>query len=214
MSQSELDKCAKDFNYFFDNYVKISTNGLVENIEKITPFQKIIISATETSDKNIIEKYTRGSGATFVSVAKFLHMAMFNVNKTYIIFTTKLDALANIQHTIKLIHDRFPNWLKTIAIENANRDHYKFSTNSVIKFSLYKESALIFCRKIDYIYMDEPAMATGFNKDFWVALQNLANQTKCGQLIVSTEPTTVSLWDKLCKHAVTNKIDFTYSWEQ
>ena len=162
----ELKRCAEDFIYFCENYIKISnpTRGLINFI--LHPYQKRYIKALQDNRFLITKKFRQG-GFSSLNCAWATWNCIFSKDKS-IMFVAKTDR--EITHGYAPIIDKIiqelPDWLKPKM--GKNNEHQKHFEDTGCKIFLYDFKATR-GKTIDYLFIEEAAFISDMEK-YWIAI--------------------------------------------
>ena len=107
----EFVKCAKDPQYFIENFCYIQSKNMGKVKFKLYPFQKELLTSLFL-DKYIITNKSRQLGVTTLVALFSLWYILFNENKKVLCLSKSEDAAKNILTMIKYSLENLPNWLK------------------------------------------------------------------------------------------------------
>jgi hypothetical protein len=179
---AEYKKCAKDFVYFCETYVKIrhSTKGKVPF--KLYDYQKRTLEDFENHRYNIVLKFRQG-GLTTLAVIWAAWKAMFNTKQNQISFVSRTDREAKISARIVtfFLHE-LPDWLKPEMEARPAAHEKKFmETGGSIIFSTVKA---VRGRSLALLIIDEAAFISDMEEN-WADLQPaLSGGGRC--IVIST----------------------------
>lgn len=174
----ELRKCAEDFVYFCENYVKIihPVHGLVSFT--LYPYQKRYVKALQDNRLLICKKFRQG-GFTTLNCAWALWKCMFCFDKT-IMICCPTDRHVTWMHspTIDKMLNELPDWLKPkMAKQN---DHQKHFEDTRCKIFIYKlETEKTRGRHLDYVFIDEAAFIANMDKHWKEIYPTITAGGKC-----------------------------------
>lgn len=149
----ELRRCAEDFIYFCENYVKIiiPVRGLVNFI--LHPYQKRYVKALQDNRLLLCKKFRQG-GFTTLTEVYFLWISMFKIDQR-IMTISKMDReCCYMSDMIRRIIDQLPEWMQPKL--GKNNDHIIEFTDTGCSMVFYTPEPSR-GRKTDYILFDEAA---------------------------------------------------------
>lgn len=108
---AEIMKCAENFVYFCDNYVKV--NNPVEGIVpfELMDFQKRYVQALQDNRFVIGTKFRQG-GFTTTTLAYYLWLCMFQRDRRCMVATNRDRGGMECTWAVKLMLDHLPEWMK------------------------------------------------------------------------------------------------------
>ena len=158
--EAEIKRCAEDFVYFCETYVKINHYklGLIPFI--LYPYQKRYVQALEENRFVIAKKFRQGGFSLLTSIWG-LWRCMFKTDESFM-FLNKTDREAIYQGDfVKRALDELPDWLKP-KMGKCN-DHMKEFADTGCKMFFYQPAATK-GRAITYLFIDEAAFIADMNK--------------------------------------------------
>jgi hypothetical protein len=184
----EIKRCAEDFVYFCENYVKIShpTRGLINFI--LHPYQKRYAKALQDNRYLIAKKFRQG-GFTTLTQVYFLWLAMFKLDQRIMTISKTDRECCYMSDIVRRIIDQFPEWLQPKL--GKNNDHtIEFEDTGCKMHFCTPEPAK--GKKTDYILFDEAAFWANADR-YWKAYWPMIS---CGgrAYIVSTTNGTKDNW--------------------
>lgn len=178
--QGLFQRCAKDIDYFIENYVKIHNplNGLT--LFKLYDYQKRFLKHIDENRFSVACKFRQG-GFTTLTIAYALHSCVFKDN-TRVLFISKTDresiTLNNIAQTM-LGH--LPMELRPI-VDRANEHDIKFGNKSVISFGCAEAAC---GKQVNHLFIDEAAFIKNIEPHWKAIYPTIINNGKC--TVVSTQ---------------------------
>lgn len=178
--QGLFQRCAKDINYFVENYVKIYNplKGLA--LFNTYDYQKRFLKHIDDNRFSIACKFRQG-GFTTLTIAYALHSCIFKEN-TKILFISKTNresiTLNNIAQTM-LTH--LPMELRPI-VDRANDHDIKFGNKSVISFGCAEAAC---GKQVNHLFIDEAAFIKNMEVHWKAIYPTISSCGKC--TIVSTQ---------------------------
>ena len=148
----EFVKCARDPEYFIENYVKIVhvDHGVIPFIPY--DFQRDIIKLS-FAERFVICKMPRQVGKTTVVVGIILHHALFNENYSIALLAHKEEQAIEILSRIQLAYENLPTWMQQGVVE-WSKTSVELENGSKIKASS-TASASIRGTSQNLVYLDE-----------------------------------------------------------
>ena len=131
--KQELCKCAEDFSYFCQNYIKINIcrNGMQEEIPfKLYAFQEKLVRHWESNQFSIGSKFRHG-GFTTLAAIYCLWVCLFRLDQMVIFYVSNKQNSSYIgDRIIKFALTNLPDWIKGNVLKMTNSLHKKFDTGS------------------------------------------------------------------------------------
>lgn len=129
----EIVKCANDFIYFSETYIKFlhPKKGLVPF--QLHTYQKRLIKQYENEKYNLVIKFRQG-GFTTLTIVYALWLAMFRLDQRILVIGKTDREAVHIGKIVKLIIENLPSWLKPRLDKNNEHEKYIADTNSNIWF--------------------------------------------------------------------------------
>lgn len=176
----EYKKCALNFEYFTEKYVKIlnTEDGLVNF--RLYPYQKRVVEDFEKYKFNIVSKF-RQAGLTTVASVYGLWKCMFDTDQRILVVSkTDREAVA-VGKSIRDIIEYLPDWLKPGM--DLNNDHEKKfnATNSVMWYYTPVASR---SRAVSVLLLDEAAFIDNMHEHWAAMYPTLSNGGRC--IVIST----------------------------
>ena len=162
--ESQLLRCASDFNHFCDNYVKIRKEGEVVPF-KMHDFQKRYVLAAESHRLVVGVKFRRG-GFTAASMARLLWRFLFKLDENNMaVARGDRQALWCGDHFYTMF-DNLPDWLKPKLKKRNSHEIVSEETGNSLSFYALEASC---GKRIDNLYIDEPGFIRNMDSH-WKAL--------------------------------------------
>lgn len=182
----ELKKCLHSPIYFIENYVQI-----IHPVHGIIPFkmydhQKEMISNYENDDHNVVLA-SRQVGTNVATCAYILWYSIFKEYRTTLIIGNKFDDAKSIMHTIQMMYEGLPDWIKPAATDETKRFMSFDNRSRIIAKSTSEHSplgidaSLVYCRHMAYI-------APKLQKQIWDKLTPIFHNGS--KVIVTSSPRT------------------------
>ena len=156
----ELSKCAHDFVYFCETYLKVLHHAKGILPLHLHPFQKRYIQVINSNKRFVIGKKFRQGGFTTVGLAWMLWKALFCIQQDgkpwsgLYLSKTDRDSIHASEIIDKML-DLFPSWMQEeIKVEKQNDHHIKFSDRGQVKF---RSVATTRGMSADFAFVDESA---------------------------------------------------------
>jgi hypothetical protein len=158
---SEIVKCGKDPEYFFNSYLKIQhpVKGLIPF--KTFEFQNECIDDFIDNRFNIVLK-ARQLGMSTLVAAYAVWMALFQREKSILIIATKLSVAQNFITKVKSMIRSLPKWIMLPEIVANNKQMVQFSHGSQIKAIPTSEDAGR-SEALSLLIVDEAAFVRNFD---------------------------------------------------
>ena len=202
--KQELERCAKDFVYFTENYLKINhfNKGEWELIPfKLYDYQKRLVQAYE-NNRFTISKCFRQGGFTTLVCAYMLWRAMFKLDECFL-FVARTDyeaiSASNIVHNLI---QNLPNWLRpSFGKYNAHRMCFK-DTGCQMIFCQFEESCGI---ALNWLIIDQAAFIDNIESHWKAIYPTLSYGGKC---IIQSTPNKKNWFYKMYQGAVRDENTF------
>lgn len=168
----ELSKCAHDFVYFCETYLKVShySKGILPL--QLHPFQKRYVQVINGSKRFIIGKKFRQGGFTTVATAWMVWKALFCVHqdgKSWKgMYLSKTDREArSVSEVVSRFLELLPSWMQEeIKTEKRNEHNIKFEGRGQLEF----HTPTACCGKsMDFLFIDDAAFIEDMDKH-WKAM--------------------------------------------
>ena len=164
---SEIIKCGKDPQYFFNNYLKIQ-----HPVRGLIPFNTYLFQDECVNDFienrfSIILK-SRQLGMSTLVAAYSVWMSLFQRDKNILIIATKLSVAQNFITKVKTMIKSLPQWLVLPQITTNNKQLIEFSHGSSIKAIPTSEDAGR-SEALSLLIVDEAAFVRNFG-ELWMGL--------------------------------------------
>jgi hypothetical protein len=149
----EIRRCAEDFTYFCENYVKINhpIKGIINFI--LHPYQKRYVESLQNNRFVICKKFRQG-GFTTLTEVYFLWLAMFKFDQRIMTVSRTDRECCYMSDMVRRVIDQFPEWLQPDLGKNNNHT-IEFKDTGCSMVFLTPEPAK--GRKTDYVLFDEAA---------------------------------------------------------
>ena len=180
---SEIVKCGKDPQYFFNSYLKIQhpIRGLIKF--DTYPFQDECVETFLDNRFSIVLK-SRQLGLSTLVAAYSVWMAIFQRDKNILIIATKLSVAQNFISKVKTMLKSIPKWLLLPEIVENNKQMIKFSHGSSIKAIPTSEDAGR-SEALSLLIIDEAAFVRNFDT-IWTGIYPTVSTG--GRVIILSTP--------------------------
>jgi hypothetical protein len=215
---SEIEKCAQDFEYFCEKYVKIEkfVNHKYKLVDlKLYDYQKRYYKAIQENRFLLVPKFRQGGFST-VTAMWALWRCMFNMNEAIMfLYRTDRESIL-VGEIIKRAMDNLPVWMQPNM--SKNNSHQKYFADTDCK--------LFFCtpdlgrgRTVSYLFIDEAAFISGMD-NCWNAIYPIIASS--GSVVAISTPSAINEGESnwffdTVKNAKEGKNDFkvfdVYWWE-
>ena len=167
----EIKRCAEDFVYFCETYVKINSYNLMRGNKNelipfvLHPYQKKYVECLEKNRFVITKKFRQGGFSTIAAIWG-LWRCLFKLDES-IMYLSKTDREAIYQSNyVEMAMQLLPDWLKPKM--QKDNDHTKIFEDTGCKMFFYTPEAC--CGKaIQYLFIDEAAFINDMDK-WWKAM--------------------------------------------
>lgn len=164
----ETQKCKSGSVYFAENYVKPSSDVLVNF--KLTTQQKEVLKEIY-QNKKVAFLAPRQSGKSLCGIVSILYFVLFNENKTVVLHSPRFSSSRDLLKQIAEMHSLLPDWITLNNQLSNKQSHLEFGNGC--KIYIYSESLENqfrgTSRKIDFFYADEAA----YIKNLHEVIENL-----------------------------------------
>lgn len=191
----EFVKCARDPEYFIENYVKIVhvDYGVIPFIPY--DFQRDIIKLS-FAERFVICKMPRQVGKTTVVVGIILHHALFNENYSIALLAHKEEQAIEILSRIQLAYENLPTWMQQGVVE-WSKTSVELENGSKIKASS-TASASIRGTSQNLVYLDEFAFVpNNIQESFFSSVYPTISSGTTTKVIITSTPNGLNLFYKL-----------------
>lgn len=171
----ELEKCAGDFLYFCERYVKIihPMKGLVPF--KLYEFQKRVVSDYEQHQFNIVSKF-RQAGLTTVTVIWSLWRCLFKTDQRIMVLSKSDREAIGVGKIVQNVKDNLPSWMMPIMGNDNDHEKEFKDTGSVIWFFTVQGTR---SRALTYLIIDEAAFIPNMHEHWKGMYPTLATGGRC-----------------------------------
>ena len=191
----EYIKCARDPEYFIENYVKIVNvdKGLIPFIPY--DYQRDMIRLNE-KERFVICKMPRQVGKTTAVVGILLHAVLFNELYSVAILANKEAQAQEILSRIQLAYEYLPKWLQQGVVE-WNKTSIELENGSKILASSTASSAIRGTSQ-NFIYLDEFAFVpNGIQETFFSSVYPTISSGTTTKVMITSTPNGLNLFYKL-----------------
>lgn len=177
----EFTRCANDFFYFAETYLKITnpSEGLISF--KLYDFQKKVIKEFESNRYSIISKF-RQAGITTLATLWGLWLAMFKTDQRIMLLSKSDREATGAGETVQTAIDYLPDWLRPNLTNGGNLHEKRFDeTNSVMWF--YNQQAAR-SKSLTHLIVDEAAFIPKMQQAWSAMFPTISVGGKC--MVIST----------------------------
>lgn len=211
----EFAKCAKDPQYFIENYVKIVSidEGIIPF--KLYTYQKRMVEKFHRWNR-VILRAARQSGKTQTSAAYLLWFVLFNSNKTVAILANKQDTATEILSRVQESYMHVPLWMQQ-GIEVWNKTSFLLENKSRIISSATASNA-IRGFTISLLFLDEYAhVPNNVATAFFTSVYPTISSGKTAKVIIASTPNGMNHFYKMFTDSLNKKNNFknmTVTWDK
>ena len=201
---TEIVKCGKDPQHFFNSHLKIQhpVRGLIKF--DTYPFQDDCVDSFLENRFSIVLK-SRQLGLSTLVAAYAVWMAIFQREKNILIIATKLSVAQNFISKVKTMLKSLPPWLLLPEIVENNKQMIKFSHGSSIKAIPTSEDAGR-SEALSLLIIDEAAFVRNFDT-IWTGIYPTISTG--GRVVILSTPNGVGgQYYKLYTNAVSGINEF------
>lgn len=211
----EFVKCAKDPDYFIQNYVKIVTldKGFVQI--NLYPFQKEVVQKIH-DNRRVILKAGRQVGKTTIIVGYILWYILFNTDKTVAILANKASTSREILARIKLAYEALPMWIQQ-GVKTWNKGDIELENGCRVLANSTASSA-IRGYSISLVYLDEFAFVpSNIAEEFFTSVYPTISSGTQSKILISSTPQGMNHFYRMWTEAVEGQNGFVHveaNWRQ
>jgi hypothetical protein len=211
----EYVKCAKDPDYFIQNYVKIVTldKGFVQI--NLYPFQKEVVQKIH-GNRRVILKAGRQVGKTTIIVGYILWYILFNTDKTVAILANKASTSREILARIKLAYEALPMWIQQ-GVKTWNKGDIELENGCRVLANSTASSA-IRGYSISLVYLDEFAFVpSNIADEFFTSVYPTISSGTQSKILISSTPNGMNHFYRMWTEAVDGQNGFVHveaNWRQ
>jgi hypothetical protein len=211
----EFVKCAKDPDYFIQNYVKIVTldKGFVQI--NLYPFQKEVVQNIH-DNRRVILKAGRQVGKTTIIVGYILWYILFNTDKTVAILANKASTSREILARIKLAYEALPMWIQQ-GVKTWNKGDIELENGCRVLANSTASSA-IRGYSISLVYLDEFAFVpSNIAEEFFTSVYPTISSGTQSKILISSTPNGMNHFYRMWTEAVEGQNGFKHveaNWRQ
>jgi Terminase large subunit, T4likevirus-type, N-terminal/Terminase RNaseH-like domain len=211
----EFVKCAKDPDYFIQNYVKIVTldKGFVQI--NLYPFQKEVVQNIH-DNRRVILKAGRQVGKTTIIVGYILWYILFNTDKTVAILANKASTSREILARIKLAYEALPMWIQQ-GVKTWNKGDIELENGCRVLANSTASSA-IRGYSISLVYLDEFAFVpSNIAEEFFTSVYPTISSGTQSKILISSTPNGMNHFYRMWTEAVEGQNGFVHveaNWRQ
>jgi len=202
--KKEIIKCGRDPEYFINNYVKITNNGLV--LFNTYDFQDDLLKDFQANRHNVILK-ARQMGISTLTAAYIAWLTLFHEFKEVLVVATKKSVAANLLRKTKKHIKRLPDWLRISDFETDNRHSFELDNESKVTAASTSCEDAGRSESLSLLVIDEAAFIEGI-KEMWKGVNPTLSETQGSSIVIST-PNGVGNWfHSVYTKAVSGENDF------
>jgi hypothetical protein len=211
----EMALCAKNPDYFVENYAKIVSidEGIIPF--KLYDYEKKMIQKFHRWNR-VIMRCARQSGKTTTSAAYILWFILFNSVKTAAILANKQDTATEILSKIQEMYMNVPIWMQQ-GIQVWNKTSFLLENGSRVISSSTSSNA-IRGFSISLLFLDEYAhVPNQVAINFFTSVYPTISSGKTAKVIICSTPNGMNHFYKMFTDAVNKKNSFkhmTVKWNQ
>jgi hypothetical protein len=178
--EEEFRKCAADFTYFAEQYVKIihPSRGLIPF--KLYGFQERVISEFDKHQFNIVKKF-RQAGLTTVAVIWSLWRCMFKLDQRIMVLSKSDREAIGVGKIIENVMDNLPGWMQPLMKNNSNHEKEFEETGGILWFYTVNAAR---SKALTYLIVDEAAFINNMDEHWKAMYPTLSTGGNC--IIIST----------------------------
>ncbi len=202
----EYIKCAKDVEYFCENYVKIVT--VDKGLQPFKPFdyQKKMFKVFD-DNRFTVCKMPRQVGKTTGVVGYLLHKILFNENYNIAVLANKQVQAREILSRVQLAYEWLPKWLQQGIVE-WNKGNIELENGSKILASATSSSA-VRGQSYNLVYLDEFAFVPRNVQDaFFASVFPTITSGSSSKLLITSTPNGMNLFYKIWMDSVNGNNDY------
>lgn len=201
---NEYIKCANDPIHFINTYYKMVTLDSGLRQIQLWDYQKEIIN-TINQNRFTIVKAPRQSSKTSSIGAFLLHHALFNTDKTILIFANKADTSREILNKIVIGLENLPFFLQP-GVNSFNKGSIDFDNGSrILTFATTSTSARSYSGSL--VYLDEFAWVDN-DIEFYMSVYPVISSGETSKVVISSTPNGLNLFYKIWNDAKHHNNDF------
>lgn len=212
---AEMALCAKNPDYFVENYAKIVSidEGVIPF--KLYDYEKKMIKKFHRWNR-VIMRCARQSGKTTTSAAYILWFILFNSTKTAAILANKQDTATEILSKVQEMYMNVPLWMQQ-GIQVWNKTSFLLENGSRVISSSTSSNA-IRGFSISLLFLDEYAhVPNQVAINFFTSVYPTISSGKTAKVIICSTPNGMNHFYKMFTDAVNKKNSFkhmTVKWNQ
>ena len=202
----EIGRCARDIEYFCENYMKIV--NIDEGLIAYEPYdyQKEIMHKVH-DNRFVICKMPRQTGKTTTMAAVIMHFALFNDDFNIAILANKASTAREILSRIQLAYEYLPWWLQQGIVE-WNKGNIELENGSKI-FASSTSATAVRGMSINLVYLDEFAFVPHtVQEEFFASVYPTISSGKSSRVLITSTPNGMNLFYKIWDDAEKNKNDY------
>lgn len=203
---SEYIKCANNYEYFFDKYIKIVHTDLGLIPFKLRPYQKNMIKTFE-DNRFVICKLPRQYGKSTTVAGYILWLVLFKPYFVIGILAHKVELAREILGKIQLAYENIPLWMQQGIIE-WNKGTIELENGSKIICQATSASAAR-GYAFNLIYLDEFAFVhNNIAETFFTSAFPTISSGKTTKMIITSTPRGMNYFHQLWEDAINKRSGF------
>lgn len=198
----ELQKCSESFEYFCENYVKIThpERGMIPF--NLYQYQKRVVAQFEKNRHSIMSKF-RQAGLTTMTSIWSLWRCLFKMDQRILLVSIGDREAKEAGRTVKIALEELPDWMQPKMGKNNDHEKEFSDTNGIIWFLTPKA---VRSKALTILVIDEAAFINGMD-DLWASMMpSLSAGGKC--IVISTVNGMGNWYQKMYYNALSEKNRF------
>ena len=199
----EIGKCARDIEYFCEEYMKIVS--IDEGLIPYEPYdyQKEIMHKVQ-DNRFVICKMPRQTGKTTTMAAVILHFALFNPDFNIAILANKATTAREILGRIQLAYEALP-WFLQQGIVEWNKGNIELENGSKV-FASSTSATAVRGMSINMVYLDEFAFVPHtVQEEFFASVYPTISSGTSSRVLITSTPNGMNLFYKIWDDAEKEK---------